>query len=127
MHDFDEVEPFPDPVIREICASNFRMRCVRNNRTNSVEEVITMESGLRLMYELVGKISQTIFGEIVLGIALNTTNEMVGSEQVFDRSNFSVAIKMYYQHLMQLLDKGLSFYKSYKISHVIEFSSNLLH
>jgi hypothetical protein len=106
MHDFDEVEPFPAPVIREIFASNFRMRCVRNNRTNSVEEVITMESGLRLMYELVGKISQTIFGESVLGIALNTTNEMVGSEQVFDRSNFSVAIKMYYQHLMQLLDKG---------------------
>lgn len=65
-----------------------------------------MESGLRLMYELVGKISQTIFGEIVLGVALNTTTEMVGSEQVYDRSNFSVAIKMYYQHLMQLLDKG---------------------
>ena len=106
MYDFDEVEPFPAPLIREIFASNFRMRCVRNNRTNSLEEVITMESGLRLMYELVGKISQTIFGEIVLGVALNTTTEMVGSEQVYDRSNFSVAIKMYYQHLMQLLDKG---------------------
>lgn len=117
MFEYGEEEPFPPPVLLDLTASNFRVRYVYSNEREAVEEVITMESGMKHKFELVGKISQTIFGEVVLGIGINSTGDMAGSEEIYSRSNFHVAIKMYYQHLMTLPQRGaaLSFKLTYHL------------